>query len=128
MDADISLGHQSGIAVATVFAIDYLKKANWFPWINNNTETLNRVISVLVALFTASGLKVLSGNAASGWTISIPAMPVLLDTLVHASAQFGGQEILQKLLGNHQLTKELSDKVTQLQAALVTIQKGAPNQ
>jgi len=126
MDQDISLGHQAGISVATVFIIDWLKKSAWFPWINNNTETINKIVSLSVALFTAAGLKIVSheGSISAGGivTIAVPPISVVLDTILHAAGQFGGQEVLHKLLGNHVMSKAMLDKVNAIEQSVKSIQ------
>lgn len=118
MDNEINLVHQSGFAVISVFALDYLKRAPWFPWLSANSETINRVVSLAVALFTTVGLKVLSsqGNIHTGGVITIayPSIAVIIDTLMHASTQYGGQELLHKLLGNHVMSKQMLEQSTAL--------------
>ena len=122
MSGDINISHQGAIAVATVFALDWAKRSNLpgLGWINQNTEKLNRVISLAIALATSAGLKVMSGDAAHGWVVAIPPLSVILDTLVHAVTQFGGQEILHKLYGNHVIGKELLEKVSEIEKRLPT--------
>ena len=114
MDTDISFEHQAPVAVLAVFALDYLKHASWFPWINGNSEKLNRLVSLAVACGTAAGLKVLSGDYQHGWVIAVPPLQVIIDTLMHAATQFGGQELLHKMLGNHSMNKEMLQQLTAL--------------
>lgn len=110
-DPDIDLGQLLGAGTVTVFVLDYLKRAAWLPWINQHSETLNRVISGLVAVATATGLKVLSsqGNIHTGGVITIayPSISVIVNTLIHGSGQFGFQELLHKALGNHVMNKRI---------------------
>src|SRR5579863_3547844 len=102
---DTAFGHQTGIAFASVYAIQLLKKSNLFPWLRADTDTVNRVVSVVVAFATAVGIKfAINGTFATGETITIqvPSLAVILDTLVHFATQFGMQETI------YQVTKKSS--------------------
>src|SRR5690242_19307330 len=97
---DTAFGHQTGIAFASVYAIQLLKRSNLFPWLRTDTDTLNRVVSVVVAFATAAGIKfAMNGTFATGETITIqvPSLAVVLDTLVHFATQFGMQETIYRL-------------------------------
>ena len=97
---DTAFAHQTGIAFASVYAIQLLKKSNIFPWLRTDTDTLNRVVSVVMAFATAAGIKfAMDGTFANGGTITIqvPSVTVILDTLVHFATQFGMQETIYRL-------------------------------
>jgi hypothetical protein len=91
-DQVTELSHQFGISVAVVHTLEWLKRAGWFPWLTDHSTTVLRLISILAALATSAGFKIISGDAGHGWNIFIPPVAVVLDTLVHATAQFGAQE------------------------------------
>jgi hypothetical protein len=94
---DTAFAHQTGIAFATVYAIQLLKNSKWFPWLQAETDTVNRVVSLVVAFLTAAGIKfAMDGTFDHGWvfTIQVPSIGVVLDTLVHFTTQFGMQEVI----------------------------------
>ena len=113
-DTQIDLTHQSGAAVVTVLLMDYLKQAKWFPWMSCNTEKLNRVVSVAMAVGTTLGFSVVSheGTIFTGGqvTISYPALRTLVETTIHILTQFGLQELGHKMMGNHTMLKILLDQ------------------
>ena len=39
-----------------VYALELLKKASWFPWINRSSDVLNRMVSGILAVATALGI------------------------------------------------------------------------
>lgn len=86
------LSHQFGVSVAVVHILEWLKNAGWFPWLTNNSGTVLRIISLLIALATSAGFKIMSGDPIHGWTVFIPSFAVIFDTTLHAIAQFGAQE------------------------------------
>lgn len=89
--------HQAGIGTVAVYLIQYLKDKKWAPFINHNSATINRWTGALVAIVTAVGVNYAAqGSWATGWhiAIDIPSAKVLLETAVHAAAQFSGQQVL----------------------------------
>ena len=99
---DTALAHHAGFAFATVYAIQYLKNAKWFPWMWTNTDTVNRVVSAVTALVTAAGVKFTAEAAAPGVgatviTITLPSlMTMLYGVAIHFSTQFGMQEMIYR--------------------------------
>jgi hypothetical protein len=91
-DQVTELSHQFGVSVAVVHTLEWLKRVGWFPWLTNNSTTALRLISLIVALATSAGFKVLSGDTDHGFTVFIPPVAIIVDTLIHAVAQFGAQE------------------------------------
>lgn len=112
---DINLSHQMGLAAFAVFLIDWLKKSSWFPWMNQHTETLNRIVSWSIALAGTIGLSVVShtGDWQSGGqiTIAFPSLISGLSGLFHVFTQIGCQELGHKTLGNHKMLKDILGKV-----------------
>ena len=91
--------HQAGLMVATVYLIQFLKRAQWFPWINANSERLTQWVSTLAALGSAifiQGTLTMTGSASDGWHFSgtIPSVHVLFDAFVRFAGQKAGQEFL----------------------------------
>src|SRR5215468_9891679 len=94
---DTAFGHQTGFAFVTVYLINILKDSKWFPWLNTEADKINRMVSVVVALLTAAGVKIaMDGNIWSGGvlTIHFPSAWDLVDTLMHFATQFGLQEMI----------------------------------
>jgi hypothetical protein len=92
---ETALGHQIGIAAAVVWVLEFLKRSNWFPWLNQNSATINRVVSIAVALIAAVGVTMnISGNLDLGGTITIsfPSLPAMLDAGSHFLSQIALQE------------------------------------
>jgi hypothetical protein len=100
--------HQGGVGVIFVYLLEWLKKSNWFPWVSQNSGTLNRWIGLAIAFGTSVGVKaVAEGTSQTGWHIAltIPPLAVMVDTLVHAATQFGEQQVLY-----HCAVKEVGEK------------------
>lgn len=97
MDEFAVLAHQAGIGALAVYLMQILKNSKRFPWINANSSTLNRWLSIGVAVLTSLGIKyAASGGPDTGYHIvlSIPALGQLTDAAIHAAAQYAGQQIL----------------------------------
>lgn len=115
-DQVTELSHQFGVSVAVVHTLEWLKRAGWFPWLNQYSTTILRLVSILAALATSAGFKIMSGDAGHGWNIFVPPVAVIVDTLVHATAQFGAQE------GYYNLVYKLSDILKQVGGQMQDIQ------
>jgi hypothetical protein len=116
---DTAFAHQTGIAFASVYAIQLLKRSNLFPWLRTDTDTLNRVVSVVVAFATAAGIKfAMDGTFTTGETITIqvPSIGVILDTLVHFATQFGMQETIYRLTKQSSAPKAVPEAVPAVEA------------
>lgn len=85
------LSHQFGVSVAVVHILEWLKRAGWFPWLTQNSTTVLRLISILVAAGTSAGFKIVSGDWQHGVTLFIPPLSVLVDVVIHTVAQYGAQ-------------------------------------
>jgi len=44
------------IQTIVVYLIQWLKKSNWFPWLNANSATANRVVAFVVAFLHSAGI------------------------------------------------------------------------
>ena len=78
---------------AVVYALQWLKKAGWCSWVTEHTTGLNRVISALAAALIAFGISA-SGDASSGWTITIPPLQVLALGVWEWAKQFMSQQLI----------------------------------
>ena len=128
---DIDLSYQSGSAVLTVLALDFLKRAKWFPWMTCDTETVNRIVGVAVAIGATIGVSVVSheGNWHTGGqiTIAFPSLVNGVHGVLQVATQYGFQETLHKLMGNHNVAKILLDRLDEMQKTMdqnVVDQKG----
>lgn len=61
---------------AVVYGIEWLKQWPALSWISGDSKRLNRVLSALAAALLAFGIN-WTGDAATGWTINVPALAVL---------------------------------------------------
>lgn len=52
------LSTQATIAVAASFALQWLKKSPWFPWLTVETQALNRWVAMVIAAATGFGIYV----------------------------------------------------------------------
>ena len=92
---ETALGHQIGIAAGVVWLLEWLKRSNWFPWLNQNSVLVNRVVSIVVALIAAIGVTMsITGNLQLGGslTITFPSLPTMLDAGSHFLTQLVLQE------------------------------------
>ena len=76
-----------------VYGLEYLKRAGWCRFITAETAILNRVVSFTYALAMALGIT-LTGDAAAGWTATIPPLSVLLSGAFEALKQFTSQQLI----------------------------------
>lgn len=65
-----------------VWLIQRLKASNWCPWLQVDTDVLNRLVAAILAATTASGIIVTYGWADSTFTLTASGL-----TPIHA-AQF----------------------------------------
>lgn len=96
------LAHQIGFSFITAYALEWLKRSKWFPWITVDSTTLNRYIGMLSAAATSIGLTFAAdGTWAAGGviTIHVPPASVLLEALARFAGQAGLQHaIYEKLI------------------------------
>lgn len=83
---------QASLAVVVSFAMQWLKKSPWFPWISVKTENLNRGISMAIAFLSGFGIFFTWDHAASALTIS----GLTAAHLYHAAARGVEQWIFQQ--------------------------------
>lgn len=85
----------------TIMGIEMLKRAGWFPWLSQHSDTANRIVSWILALVSSAGLKFASsGSIGEGGTITIafPAVGEIVDGVLHFAGQGGLQEGLYRAL------------------------------
>lgn len=94
---DSIVADQLGSAYVITYAIEWLKRANWFPWLAQHTCAANRTISVIFALLVSVGFTFKAeGTMQTGGTITIgyPSMGVLISAALHFALQLGFHETL----------------------------------
>lgn len=64
------LSSQVTAGAIVVWVIQKLKASNWCPWLKIDTDTLNRIVAVVLATGTASGIIVTYGWSDSTFTFS----------------------------------------------------------
>ena len=87
--------HLVGAAVVAAHVVEFLKRSGRIPWINQNTDRLNRWLAYMMAALNTAGFRlVLTGDLASGAGIhlSLPPADHLVDLLLDFSGAFGSQE------------------------------------
>ena len=92
-----SLAHSVGLAGVTVYGLQWLKKASWFPFLSSHTSQINSLVSTLVAIGVGAGIQISwTGNSADGWHFAgaIPAAHVVMDGVFRSICQKLGQEFL----------------------------------
>ena len=92
---DTAFGHQVAIAAVLVWVLQMLKRAGWFPWLDANSDTANRIISVIAALVAGAGItfSVMGGiEDGGGVLIKWPALSAMTNGLSHCVVQYVLQE------------------------------------
>lgn len=91
--------HQIGLAGILVYLLQGLKRANWFPWIGQHTDTLNRVLSLIAAGIAAVGVEIATtGSLTTGGTLTItyPSWQVMTETGLRFVCQYVLQQAFYK--------------------------------
>ena len=70
------LASQITTGAAVVWLIQYLKNANWFPWLRIDTDVLSRIVAVVLAAASASGILIVYGWAGETSTFTFSASGV----------------------------------------------------
>ncbi len=98
MDNEVSiLMHQSGYGVAFVYVLQWAKQSKYFPWLSQNSGSINRWIGIGFTFLVSAGMKYAVSENADGShhiVLDIPTFGALVDVFAHTLAQFGGQQIL----------------------------------
>ena len=76
-----------------VYGLEWLKRAGWCRVMTADTGALNRLVSALAAALMAFGISA-TGDVATGWTIHVPSLAVLVAGVWEFSKQFVVQQIL----------------------------------
>ena len=91
-DALAMLG-QTAIAALVPVAIEWLKKRAWMPWLTENTDTLNRMLSLALAVATTAGFSLSwQGSLAGGGSLHLTIPPV------ESAARVGWSMLFQEVV------------------------------
>jgi hypothetical protein len=97
---DTLFSHQLGVSILLVHSLQFVKKSAWFPWINEHSDKINRVVAILAALASSAGFQfAMNGSWLNGGVlaITIPAFGALVlafsHVLLHTIAQAGIQQV-----------------------------------
>jgi hypothetical protein len=92
-----SVAHSTGLIIATVWILQFLKKAPWFSWLNADSSTATQIVSTVIAFLSAIAVQIsFTGNAGVGWdgTFHIPNAHALVDGISRFFLAKGGQDFL----------------------------------
>ena len=87
----VDIAHQLAVSGILVWVIQLLKKSRWFTWIRCDTDTVNRVASLIGALVATVGLQfAYSGSLHTGGQITImyPNLAQMWEGVIHFIGQF----------------------------------------
>jgi len=88
---DSLLGTQAGVAVLTTWVINRLKRSRYFPWLDEHSDAANKWIGISIAAFVSAGLT-MTGDASTGWQITVPPLDQLASAVIKMSAGIGLQQ------------------------------------
>ena len=92
---DTTFGHQVAIAVVLVWLLQLVKRTAWFPWLNEHSDTANRIVSVVAAAIAAAGVTIsIMGDLEGGgfFLIKWPPLAVMINGASHFILQIFMQE------------------------------------
>lgn len=98
---EIELTHQLSYAIIISYSIEKLKQWNWFPYLSHHSETANKAVAYVLAVFTGIGVHYsATGDISTGGTITftIPALNVILENILHVATQIGLQNGCYRVL------------------------------
>lgn len=88
-----------GLAAATMLLIEYAQRAQWIPWLDQDTSTkAKRAVAVFAAAAGAVGLSYTYDGAAEQLVIHGFSAAKLAAVMVAVASQFGLQEALFRLV------------------------------
>lgn len=97
---DEGLGQRAAMAYVAAMVIDWLKRTNWVPWINHNTDKLNRVVSIVAAIGQTAGFNfIFEGTLDAGGIlhVSIPSLSAIVHFATDSVYTFAAQEFAYKV-------------------------------
>jgi len=98
-----AVADQAGLVFVSVYAIQFVKKSQLFPFVNANSTQVTKWISVATALFSALAIQIhIQGSSAAGWhgTFAIPNAHDLWTSFVRFCGAKMGQDVLYNTVYN----------------------------
>lgn len=80
------------IAGLVAYALEFIKRAEWFPWLTADTRTANRLVAAAVALVAAVGVHFNYDASQGVLTIS----GLTMSSLRHGLWEYGKQLVFQQ--------------------------------
>ena len=99
MDASIGLTHFTSSAIV-VYAMNRLKAASWFPLIQKEKATMNRIFSVVIAFAVSIGIHYTWDPTARIFALTLPTLSALGLGVWHWINQYAMQETLYQITNN----------------------------
>ena len=112
---DTPLPHQIGLSVAIVYAIQFLKRSQRFPWLSTNSDQVNRWVNFIAALAAGAGVHASIHMDGSTGVLSI-VFPKELKELFHLALYVLAQWGIQ-MAYYHQVVKQPNEAVEVPKAA-----------
>jgi hypothetical protein len=92
----LPIANQFAAAYAMSSLLEWLKTKTWFPFVNVNTSTLNRITAILAALISAAGIHWAYDAAVGQLVISGLKSELIYNSLSAAFIQYAFQQFLYK--------------------------------
>lgn len=93
MDATNEVMTHLTTGAVVVYALEWLKQWPAFRWLSADSKTANRLISALAAAAIAFGISA-TGDAQTGWVITIPSVAAMAGGGWEFVKQFMVQQVL----------------------------------
>lgn len=85
-----------GFAVAVPLALEALKRWRRVPWIDEYTDTINRVVAVLASVVAANGISYAYDGATGDLVLQGLTAAALAKVVMAMATQFGLQELVYR--------------------------------
>lgn len=95
----VYVGKMGGVAAATMLLIEYATRAQWVPWLDEDTSAkAKRAVAAFAAAAGAVGLSITHDGAAEQLIVHGFSPAKLAAVLVAVASQFGLQQVLFNLV------------------------------
>jgi hypothetical protein len=121
------IGAQLSWAIIASYAIEYTKKLEVIPWVNYETQNLNRLVSMLVAAATSSGLAFIWNRQAGSLLITGISLSAIYHFISQTIQQYALQHAAYKALIAPSLPGPVQDVERKNGHAVVAIETHGTN-
>lgn len=86
---------QASYSISAIWLIQKLKACSKIPWINQNTDKINRAVAVVLSFITAVGVQwTVQGSVSTGGvlTVTFPAADVMIEAAIRWFQSYALQE------------------------------------